>query len=353
MKGKPRLSFGLIVLNGEPFIKYWLRSVYPWAHEIIVVEGAVPSAAGTASQDGHSLDGTLQSIREFQQIEDIEHKITLVIAEDEGQAAGFWPGEKTQMCQAYAKRATGDMLVTLDVDEFLLDSDYPKVLEQIQQGATHISFNTITFWGGIRYRTEGFWTISHRLPFNRIMQWGPEYRYVEHRPPTVVDCNGIDVQKISSVTAKAMEKKGIVLYHFSHVFPKQVIDKSTYYATKGMQQLTRMDRWAQDCYLRLEHPFRVHNVYRNLSWLERYNGPVPQYVSQMMDDIHTGKCPVETRSTDDVERLLSHFWYRLTTLCLRRWAGFITTKRGKLFYRVLNSFYIRLPRRIRIFDPPF
>ena len=35
----PRISFGIIVFNGEPFTRYCLRALYPFAHEIIVVEG--------------------------------------------------------------------------------------------------------------------------------------------------------------------------------------------------------------------------------------------------------------------------------------------------------------------------
>ncbi len=35
----PKVTFGIIVLNGEPFTRYCLRSLYPFAHEIIVVEG--------------------------------------------------------------------------------------------------------------------------------------------------------------------------------------------------------------------------------------------------------------------------------------------------------------------------
>ena len=40
----PRITFGIIVLNGEPFVRYNLRSLYHFAHEIIVVEGAVQAA---------------------------------------------------------------------------------------------------------------------------------------------------------------------------------------------------------------------------------------------------------------------------------------------------------------------
>ena len=34
----PRVTFGIIVLNGEPFTRYCLRALYPFAYEIIVVD---------------------------------------------------------------------------------------------------------------------------------------------------------------------------------------------------------------------------------------------------------------------------------------------------------------------------
>ena len=40
----PRISFGIIVLNGEPFTRYNLRALYPFAHQIIVAEGGGPLA---------------------------------------------------------------------------------------------------------------------------------------------------------------------------------------------------------------------------------------------------------------------------------------------------------------------
>ena len=66
----PRVTFGVIVLNGEPFTRYCLRSLYPFAHEIIVVEGAAPGAASIATADGHSSDGTLAALRRFKSEED-------------------------------------------------------------------------------------------------------------------------------------------------------------------------------------------------------------------------------------------------------------------------------------------
>jgi hypothetical protein len=63
------------VLNGEPFTRYCLRALYPFAHEILVVEGAAPAAAKVATPGGHSTDGTLETLYRFKAEEDPKGKI--------------------------------------------------------------------------------------------------------------------------------------------------------------------------------------------------------------------------------------------------------------------------------------
>ncbi len=84
----PRVTFGMIVLNGEPFVRYNLRALYPFAHQIIVVEGAAPAAAKIATPEGHSSDGTLETLMDFKVQEDPEGKLIIVTAEDEGHPNG-------------------------------------------------------------------------------------------------------------------------------------------------------------------------------------------------------------------------------------------------------------------------
>jgi hypothetical protein len=86
-----RITFGMIVLNGEPFVKYNLSSVYPFAHQIIVVEGACRSALSVSRSDGHSTDGTLESLYRFQHELDPDKKVIIVTAVDEGYSDGLWP----------------------------------------------------------------------------------------------------------------------------------------------------------------------------------------------------------------------------------------------------------------------
>ena len=147
----PRVTFGLIVLNGEPFTRYNLRALYPHAHQIIVVEGAARAARAVATPDGHSRDGTLGILRRFQEEEDPQSKVTVVTAEDEGHGDGFWPGEKDEQSQAYARRATGDYLWQVDIDEFYRAEGIDVVLAMLRAdpSISAVSVRQMTFWGGL------------------------------------------------------------------------------------------------------------------------------------------------------------------------------------------------------------
>ena len=250
----PRITFGIIVLNGEPFTKYNLRSIYPYAHEIIVVEGAAPGAANIAGTDGHSRDGTLDVLRRFKADEDPDDKLTIVTAEDEGHPDGFWPGEKDEQSRAYARRATGDYLWQVDIDEFYLSEDIELVLAMLRDDPTidTMTFRQITFWGGLDYIVDGWYLRRGAADYHRLFRWGPGFDYTTHRPPTVTDASGRDLRAGHWLDAAATAKSGIRLYHYSLLFPKQVMDKSDYYAHADWAQRTGAMEWANDAYPRLE-----------------------------------------------------------------------------------------------------
>lgn len=145
---RPKVTFGIIVLNGEPFTRYCLRSLYPFAHEIIVVEGGHESALDVSTPDGHSTDGTLETLRAFKREEDPEDKVQIVVRD------GPWPqkdelgNSKTPQSRAYAERATGDYLWQVDIDEFYRPEEMRTVLDLLKgdPGVTAVSFNVHPFW---------------------------------------------------------------------------------------------------------------------------------------------------------------------------------------------------------------
>ncbi|NIA69015.1 glycosyltransferase family 2 protein [Pelagibius litoralis] len=306
-----RITFGMIVLNGEPFLRYNLRGLYPYAHEIIVVEGAAPGACNIADPQGHSRDGTLAILRRFKEEEDPEDKLIIVTAEDEGYPDGFWPGEKDEQSRAYAKRASGNYLWQVDVDEFYRSEDIETVIALLHGEAdiTAVSFRQITFWGGFDYTAEGWYLRRGAATYHRLFQWGPGFDYVSHRPPTVHDDRARDLRQLRWFDDRAMAARGIYLYHYSLLLPKQVEEKCDYYQNAEWAQRVGALAWAQQVFGELRRPFRVHNMYRYPSWLERYRGDHPQQILQMRSDIVDGRLPVELRRSDDIERLLNSIWY--------------------------------------------
>ncbi len=305
----------MIVLNGEPFIRYNLRALYPFAHEIIIVEGAVPQAAVVATMDGHSTDSTLHTLREFQRDEDPEQKLIIVTAEEEGYPNGFWPGEKHEQSQAYARRSTGNWLWQVDVDEFYQPEDMAWIINELSsnQSIYTVSFKQIQFWGGIDYYTDG-WYLRHYggEVFHRLFRWAPGYTYATHRPPTVTNENGVNLRELGHLRAHDLAHRKIFLYHYSLVFPHQVTGKSAYYAQVNWGSFRRMNDWASENFAHLKNPYRVHNVYQCPSWLEHYCGSHPEQIKAMWHDLAHGVFgdSYPLRDHDDIDKLLASLSYR-------------------------------------------
>ena len=306
MKNLPRISFGIIVLNGEPFIRYTLRALYPFAHQIIVVEGAVPGAKNIATPAGHSRDSTLDSLRHFKETEDPADKLIIVTR------AGFW-SEKDEMSQAYAARASGDYLWQVDVDEFYQPVDLQAICDMLraQPSISAVSFKTLTFWGAPTYRVDSWHKRRGASEYHRLFKWGPGYRYVTHRPPTVIDAQGRDLRDLHWLRADALAARDIYLYHYSLLLPKQVLEKCDYYSQADWARRTDALKWAEETYLALRDPYHAHNVHDFPGCLYRYRGAHPPQVSQMWRDITRADSPYSIRQTDDIEALLNSRRYQI------------------------------------------
>ena len=305
----PRISFGIIVLNGEPFTRYCLRSLYPFAYEIVVVEGGSEEVKAVMTADGHFTDGTLEVLERFRDEEDPDDKVTVVTRD------GFWPlkdelgHDRTAQSRAYAELATGDYLWQVDIDEFYRAADMQAVLDMLADdpSITAVSFSDLTFWGDTKYVVD-FWPQARQV--HRVFKWGPDYVYVTHEPPTVHDSEGRDLRAVRWISAGETAARGIHLFHYPLLFPSQVRRKTVLYNQEKLAY-SRILEWAQKGYYRLDSPFHVHYASWLPSWLDRYAGGHPAEVLRMMDDVRSGRVAAETRANADVEVLLGTWWYRL------------------------------------------
>jgi len=336
-----KITFGIIVLNGEPFTRYCIRSIYPHAHEIIIAEGACEGARSVATHDGHSQDGTLEILREIKKTEDPENKITIITAEDEGHKDGFWSGEKDMMSQAYAKRASGNYLWQVDIDEFYHNASIELIRSLLEEDTsiTAISFRQIQFWGGFQYLVDSWLLRRGAHNFHRLFKWGNGYKYLTHRPPTVVDEKGRDLRTIHWIKADDSLRKGIFLHHYSFVFPKQVFEKAQYYKNAEWSKREKADWWATEVYMKLKNPFRVFSIYWDISWLNRFIGSHPLQILCLMRDIENGILSLEVRETADIDALIKNPIYRMKV----RWFIFLNPF-NELYYRYKKSIYRKLKR---------
>lgn len=310
----PKITFGIIALNGRPFLEHNLRALYPFAHQIMVVEGATRAAAALARPDGHSKDESFEMLLRFKSQHDPENKLSVLSAEDEGFADGLWP-EKNEMSQAYAKRANGDWLWQVDADEFYMEEDMQEVIRLLGEddSISAISFPYHEFFGGFKYLISGQWHKYEHPRFHRLFKWGAGYQYTEHRPPTVIDDKGRDLRDLNWLSTPRNGEKNIFLNHYAYVLPKQAEQKAGYYANVSWSEAFRDNqRWYEESYKGLNNPLFLGQRGRwELQWLEPYKGAHPSQIEKLRADLESGKIKERTRATEDIEALLKSPLYQL------------------------------------------
>lgn len=278
MRSFPKLSFGMIVLNGEPFIKYNLENLYPYAHEILVVEGAVGKFGHAATVDGHSIDDTVEIIKSFP---DPEKKIKLI------QRDGFWP-EKDEMSNAYMEVCTGDYIWQVDADEFYKGEDIEKMSRYLEDNpdVTRVVIRTINFWRGFRAVIQGATSIYGTDGFVRIFKFKPGYRYRTHRPPTVIDRDGSIPEGRTANAGEVSEGLGIYIYHYSYTFPDVVRFKSSYYSKMNFLESGQdAGAWYTYRWLGFSNPLRIHLTKYPPSWIIPFDKEHPDVIKRLISDI--------------------------------------------------------------------
>ncbi|MBN1817454.1 MAG: glycosyltransferase, partial [Sedimentisphaerales bacterium] len=277
---RPRFSFIMIVLNGMPLIEYSLRAVYAFAHEIIIVEGAVEDAMFAANPDGSSKDGTVQFLQSFP---DPERKLRIL--------RGRWP-EKCQMQNAALSHVTGDYVWLIDSDELYRKSDMERVAALLQQdpAITQVNFIPFNFWKGLEYILDC--PVFHEPSghYRRIFKYVRGARFTTHRPPTMIwPGEPRTVEQIKLLDGTTTRNMGIHMHHYSYVLDSQVAQKTEYYARRGPRIVNGLDRdeWYRRCYQQWTPENRAQIEARYPVWIgdrcsytEPFTGDHPEVMAE-------------------------------------------------------------------------
>ena len=248
-----KITFGMIVLNGDQVLEETLASVYPYAHQILIAEGPV----GYWQQQGYttSVDGTNEILENFP---DPDNKIKIVHSQYL---------EKDDQCNAYMEFLDDetDYIWNLDCDEVFKPEDIEKVINLLEtERYTSVGFKSVTFYGGFDKCLGGF---EEGAEFMRIRKVYPGSYWATHRPPTIAHKVDNPWPEKHLNFDELAEKHGVRMYHYSYVFPDQVFNKLKYYK-EYLSGNNCIDNYFQEVYL----PWVLGNEEQKNEIEDRYRG---------------------------------------------------------------------------------
>jgi len=230
-----KISYGMIVFEGDYVLKQCLDSIYPFAHQILIAEGPVKywqNQGRTTSTD--KTNGILNSYP------DPHNKIKII----HGQF-----NEKDDQCKAYMPYLDpeADYIWNIDSDEIFKQEDIEELIKLLTDHKyTSVGIKSCSFYGGFERHIGGF--EEARDQFLRIFKVYPGSTWLTHRPPTIIhrQTNILEPKHLDSDTL--YNDHGIRMYHYSYVFPRQVKNKIQYY--KDALTLSRcIDNYYENVYL--------------------------------------------------------------------------------------------------------
>ena len=287
-----KISYVMNVLNGEPFIKYQLDSIYSYAHEIVIVEGAYKKFSHASSSKGRSLDATIETIENYP---DPDNKITFI------QNSGFY-NDRLDMCNEFLKHVTGDVIWQIDADEFYLDSTHVYIQDIFSSDVEldRVCFNFYDFFGSLNYHIKGYKYIGLDN-VRRVHRYNQGERWIDQRPPTLA-IHGQEKAIRKEIKGDYLQSIGHMMFHPTLLFDKQIKDKYQYYSSIS-SSINKPNKWIDNVWNRYQNKFNVSGIKNYITYLERFNGEVyPQPLVDMYLKVKKGEYKgFSVRDMNDVD----------------------------------------------------
>ena len=261
-----KVSFGMIVLNGDYVLKEVLDSIYDVAHQILIAEGPVKYWQDRGVET--STDRTNTILDNYQ---DPKGKLKVV----HGKYA-----EKDEQCNAYMHLLdpATDYLWNLDSDEVWNPEDIITILRLCRDNYyTSVGVRSCTFFGGFTHYLTG-WE-QQRDQFLRAFKVYPGSTWETHRPPTLRHMQKLGLPPAKHLDSDTLfDRHGVQFYHYSYVFPRQVFNKVSYYKD-SLTKNKCIDGYFENVYMPWisgtpQERAVVEMTYQGVhEWYPQYRGP--------------------------------------------------------------------------------
>lgn len=208
---KVRIVQCIQACNEERLIESCMLQLYDKVDVIVVIEGAVKNKveAGQATPDGHSLDRTVDIIKEVIAKKDPQKKIIFV------QIDRPWNDLEELKATFFQYMQDGDWMLITDADEFIMPSVIDKMREAIslEPFATEmIPAGFYHFWRDAWHmrKPSGDWGQQHQ----RFIKFQPGLHYENH--PVARDANNVCTYFDPRYLARRFVLPEFVVYHYSY-----------------------------------------------------------------------------------------------------------------------------------------
>jgi predicted O-methyltransferase YrrM len=300
----PRFSFLMTVFNGMPFLEFALRSVYEFANEIIVVEGAVEECRFAATESGGSTDGTVECLRHFP---DPQGKLRLV--------QGLWP-DQGAMREEALRHVTGDYVWLLNADEVFRHGDLEKVRRLVRERPqiTQINFIPDHLWKGFDDVVVSPHFFEAEAHSRRVFQFAPGARFVAHHAPALLLPGSTQTtEEQHCVSGDETRALGIAPCRCGLVVESRVAQRIEleHRCGRGRQGGVDLHEWLRECYgkwtpLNREEIERRHPVWPGGggSHTQPFRGEHPEALRAFIRDWQL-RAPAPTPAGGDETRITS------------------------------------------------
>ena len=239
----------------------------------------------------------------------------------------FGPGKKTSRVRPMPNEprviGSGRWIST----SFIKPHDMRRICEYLADNpdTNCLTCNFFHFWGGFDYNVDGGLFMSQRFgepwgAVRRVFKWGEGFRYGKHRPPTVFNGAGTDITLANKYNiSKLPNFSPVYMYHYSNVFPDQVIAKGKYYASfipDAQDQQEKFEGFMEP--LDETRAIKVFDFFGRYHWITRFGSSHPAAIQELIRDLRNGKFHLSLRQTDDIERVLRSPTYNNKIKMLRR-----------------------------------
>lgn len=209
--------------NESEFVHSVLSSIYNEVDKIFLIEGAVKNRPN-ATEDGHSIDNTVELINDFIKNNDTHKKITFV------QIKRPWHNLE-EMKQTFLDMARpGDWILINDADEFYMPDDIKRLRLAIDRNPYVCEFvpTFLHFYGDIFTvaKPGPEWQPFHQ----RFFKYTRGMKYINH--PTVTDAEGYDTYFSPQYWNRRYLMNDFFIYHYGYArrnMDKIMTDKQEYY----------------------------------------------------------------------------------------------------------------------------